>query len=284
MTSREIYNLLRDVFASLGDAVFVADPHTRVITDCNPSMERIFGYRRDEIIGRTMEFLVGSEHAVTKVMDDSGQCVAIVVVARDLTDRRSTEDALERDRVELKAIYEYAPVLMCTLDENRRVLHANKAFTEFTGVPESELLEGRACGVFGCINARDDPRGCGFGPKCQDCQLRLAIEDTLKTGREHRDVEYRATLEHHGARRDVVLLGSTVRVVAAGHPNLLLCLQDVTLRVQAEDALKQREAELADAQTLARIGGWRVVLEQACPSGVFPRSSIGSTITHRTCE
>jgi len=271
MTSREIYDLLRDVFASLRDAVFVVDPHTRMITDCNPSLERIFGYRRDEIIGRTMEFLqkegrlVGREQSVSQVLDDGGECVAIVVVVSDITDRKSTEDALERDRVELKAIYEHVPVLMCTLDENRRVLHANKAFTEFTGVPESELLEGRACGVFGCINAIDDPRGCGFGPKCQDCQLRLAIEDTLKTGREHRDVEYRATLEHHGARRDVVLLGSTVRVVAAGHPNLLLCLQDITLRVQAEDALKQSEAELADAQTLARIGSWRVVLEQGVP-------------------
>jgi PAS domain S-box-containing protein len=271
MTSREINNLLRDVFASLRDAVLVVDPHTRMITDCSPSMERIFGYRRDEIIGRTMEFLnkegrlVGSEQAVTQVMDDGGQCVAIVVVVRDSTDRKSTKEAIERDRAELKAIYELAPVLLCTLDADRRVLHANKAFTEFTGVPESELLEGRACGVFGCINARDDPRGCGFGPKCQDCQLRLAIEDTQKTGREHRDVEYRATLEHDGARRDVVLLGSTVRVVAAGHPNLLLCLQDITLRVQAEDTLKQREAELADAQTMARIGSWRVVLEQGAP-------------------
>ena len=88
---------------------------------------------------------------------------------RDITERKQAEGTLERSRAELRAIYENSPVLMCMLDSQRRVLYANRAFAEFTGVSESELIEGRACGVFGCINGLEDPQGCGFGPKCTAC-------------------------------------------------------------------------------------------------------------------
>lgn len=89
---------------------------------------------------------------------------AILSIGTDITERRRTEEAMERHRAELQAIYHYAPVMMCLLNDDRRVLYANRAFAQFTGIHESDLKDGRACGVFGCINAQDDPRGCGFGP------------------------------------------------------------------------------------------------------------------------
>jgi PAS domain-containing protein len=60
----------------------------------------------------------------------------------------------------LRALYEHVPMLLCILDKDSRVLYANRAFCKFTRIPESQLLKGRACGVFGCINALGDPRGC----------------------------------------------------------------------------------------------------------------------------
>ncbi len=148
------------------------------------------------------------------------------------------------DREELAAIYEHAPVLMCLVDRDRRVLFANRAFSLFTGVEEAELRNGRACGVFGCINAREDVRGCGFGPKCDECSLRLAIADTFATGRPHRDVEYRTTLERDGERREVVLLGATALLGAGDRARLLLCLEDLSERVRMERALGEREAQV----------------------------------------
>ena len=139
------------------------------------------------------------------------------------------------DRAELKAIYENAPVLLCVLDKNRHVLYANRAFCKFTGVPEKKLRDGTACGVFGCINALDDPRGCGFGPKCLACKIRLAIEDSFKTGCSHKNIEYRAVLENKGVRKPIVLLGSTAQVSFGKQSRLLLCMQDVTENKRAED-------------------------------------------------
>ncbi len=176
------------------------------------------------------------------------------VTFSDVTRRKQAEIDLERHRAELEAIYEHTPALLCVLDEDRRVLYANRAFTDFTGVSESELKAGRACGVFGCVNATSDPRGCGYGRRCQDCSLYQALEDTLRTGISHRDIEYRATLERHGSQREVVMLGATALVRTSDRSNLLLCLQDVTEQEQAQERSKQREAELLHVSRLSTLG------------------------------
>ncbi|MBA4388496.1 MAG: hypothetical protein C0404_10980 [Verrucomicrobia bacterium] len=192
----------------------------------------------------------------------------VPAIERELKDaqvrqqRKLAEESLERNRAELKAIYDHTPVMMCTLDAERRVRYVNRAFTEFTGIPEKELLAGRACGVFGCINALDDARGCGFGPKCPDCRLREAVEETLKTGREHRDIEYRATLERNGTRRDVVLIGSTVRTSGPGDPQILLCLHDLTERIRMEDDLRFQGrilSNLSEGINLVRASDFSII-------------------------
>lgn len=170
--------------------------------------------------------------------DEAGQPLRIFGIMQDVTERRRTEQALRRSQSELVVVYEHAPVMMCLLGPHREVLYANRAFTAFTGISEAELVQGRACGVFGCINAYEHPDGCGSGASCRDCRLRLAIEDTLATGQGHRDVEYRATLERAGVRRNVVLLGATARIESSESPRVLLCLEDVTERKQAEEALR----------------------------------------------
>jgi PAS domain S-box-containing protein len=161
----------------------------------------------------------------------------------EIAQRQRTEEQLRFSREELKSIYHHSPIMMCTLDRDRHVLYANQAFTDFTGVPEEELRLGRACGVFGCINALDDERGCGFGPRCEACRIRLAIEDTLATGAAHQNVEYAATLEHAGSRREVALLGSTVLIPGPHQPHLLLTFLDVTDRRRVAERLRRSEEE-----------------------------------------
>jgi PAS domain S-box-containing protein len=148
-------------------------------------------------------------------------------------------------RTELQAIYDNAPILLCTLDTNRYVVYANSAFYRFTGMSKDQLLKGRACGVFGCINASDNPRGCGFGSKCAECKLSITIDDTIKTGRQHKNVPYHATLMRHGSSRQVVMLGSMVRISVGGKFRLLLCLQDMTEFVRIEQSLLESQARLS---------------------------------------
>jgi PAS domain S-box-containing protein len=189
-------------------------------------------------------------------LNDNGVIERIGGVFEDVTAKKTMEQELERSQSELKVIYEHAPVMMCTLDAERRVVYANDAFTKFTGVSEAELHDGRACGVVGCINATEDPAGCGFGPSCRDCLLRQAIEDTLQTGRSHRDVEYRATLVRGADKRAVVLLACTARIPAVEQALVLLCLHDITARVQAQEAALASAEELRLTLDATTDGIW----------------------------
>ena len=78
-------------------------------------------------------------------------------------------------------------------------------------------------------------------------RIRLAIEDTLKTGRDHREIEYCATLQHKQIRRDVVMLGATSLIQTANQSALLLCLNDITERKQAENSLRNERSSLPQA-------------------------------------
>jgi len=174
--------------------------------------------------------------------------------------KKSEETLLERDaalassQIELKAIYDNAPVMMCLVDADRRVLYANPALTAFITVGKEDLHGGLAGNVLGCINALDDPRGCGFGPQCQDCAIRLTMEDTLKTGIGHHNVECHSILVSDRDRREVTFLGSTALIQTVGQKHLLLCLNDITDRKRAEKEKETLQTQLLQAQKMEAIG------------------------------
>ena len=165
---------------------------------------------------------------------------SIVINFRDITDRKVIEQKLANNQSELKALYDNSPVMMCVVDQKRQILFANHAFTELTGTNEDLLKGGHACGVFGCINA-DTELGCGFGDKCLECTLRQAMEDTLKNGVGHKNIEYQTTLLQNGETRNVSLLGSTALILTTEKKQLLLCLHDITERKRVEAELLESE-------------------------------------------
>lgn len=176
----------------------------------------------------------------------------------EVAERRRAEENLGRSRAELNAIYDHAPVMMCVLDADRCVRYVNRAFEQLVGASPGDLRALRACGVFGCVNAWDNPRGCGHGPKCDDCSLRQALVDSLRTGASHTGVEYRSTLLLDSGPRDVVMLGATARIDTSGDPLLLMCLTDITREKQTELDLRQSQErlqalsrQLVDAQEIA---------------------------------
>ncbi|MHB1462599.1 MAG: ABC transporter substrate-binding protein [Armatimonadota bacterium] len=186
--------------------------------------------------------------------DDEGNPVRQVGTIQDITERKLAEEALAHSRAEIKAIYDSAPVMICVLDSDSCIQYANAEFLTFVNITEQQLIGGRACGVFGCVNANDDPRGCGYGPSCAICALRKAIDDTLTTGSRHRNVEYRATLRQGNEDRDVVMLAATTLIQSGIQLRLLLCLLDITELTRAEEEKDRLKEQLQQALKLESVG------------------------------
>lgn len=124
--------LLQKVFDSLNEAVFIVETGTRIILDVNRTVEDMFGYCRQEIIGASTSCLhvneelserfvsemaaayaangiyetafqmrrkdgsiFDSEHCVTPIRDEHGRIVSHVCVVRDVSERVKRSRDLE---------------------------------------------------------------------------------------------------------------------------------------------------------------------------------------------
>ncbi len=185
-----------------------------------------------------------------------------VATAQHRTNPKQTEALILESRNELQQIYDSLPIMICQLDPRRKVIEANQHFRSFTGWPNDPVaLSDKACGVLGCINALEHPRGCGFGPNCKHCALRKALQDTIDTGRPHSNIEYEATLLIQGKRRPIFALASTTLLRKNSEDHVLMSLVDITALKQAEATLRQREAEYRIIVETAQEGVWKTDAE-----------------------
>jgi PAS domain S-box-containing protein len=186
--------------------------------------------------------------------DDNGTAIGMSGICLEITSRKLAVEALVRSESELKAIYENSPIMMCLLDTERKIQYSNPAFAIFTGTPEKELKGLTACGVFHCVNAEDDPRGCGYGRNCLNCSLLRSIEDTFQTGTTHHNKEHTITLVRDGEQRKYTLLESATVINPGDHARLLIYLHDITEHKRLIDERIALEQQFQQTQKLESLG------------------------------
>jgi PAS domain S-box-containing protein len=151
---RKSQQLLEKTFASLRDAVCIIDADTVEIVDCNPAASEIFGYSREEMLGRTAAFLhvdeaeleefrehlypaveekgflflpefrmkrkdgtvFPTEHSVVPLEDERGKRIGWVGVVRDITERKRAEERVRREAARAAALARVAARLNAQLD------------------------------------------------------------------------------------------------------------------------------------------------------------------------
>jgi two-component system sensor histidine kinase UhpB len=152
------------------------DADLRVL-DWNPAAERMFGYKREEILGeeilgrivdlplsealkRVVERLRAGDmdaHSVnenrtrdgrvltcewfnTPLLDSDGRFAGVICLGQDVTERRCVGEMLEQNRRRLQAIFENVldPILL--MDDNCHYVDANPASCELLGYSREELL------------------------------------------------------------------------------------------------------------------------------------------------
>ena len=161
----------------LPDAILVANAGGR-ITSANAQLERVFGYKRDEIIGQPVETLIperfrqvhtthradyganpqlrpmgiglelfgrrkdGTEFPVDIMLSPvgSGEQTLMLCVIRDVSEKKSAELALRHSEQELRSLFEYSPDVIVVSDREGRIVRANAQVESAFGYRRDELI------------------------------------------------------------------------------------------------------------------------------------------------
>lgn len=172
--------ILGKLFSGMQEAVFIQDsdrpPRIRF---CNPAAEKIFGYSKEEMVGRTAEFLHSSPEAakdlraqvyaaaeqddsfhnpdytmkradgelfpveltVYEITGDDGFRQGWAIIVKDDSQRRLVEDEIRQSEKKFKAIFESQAAGVVIIDaKKKKILNVNERYAEFLGYEVEEMI------------------------------------------------------------------------------------------------------------------------------------------------
>ncbi len=240
------------------------DPDGRLVSVSDYWL-RVFGYERDEVIGRRMiEFLTdASRHYAQAVAlpeffktgyvedveaefvkkngdvmtvllsaiaerNEAGGIVRSLAVLIDITERKRMEEALHQSEDRFRSAFSYAPIGMALVAPEGRFLQVNRALSEILGYAEPEFL----ATTFQAITHPDDL-----------ADSLSAIRQLLTGEMSSFQIEKRYLCKL-GHIIWCLLNISLVRDAEGAPLHFIAQVQDITERRQAEAALRQSQAEL----------------------------------------
>ena len=252
----------RLIFENATDVIYTIDNDLNVLS-VSPSVERILGYKSQELIGRPVSDLghiLAPESFQQAIADISlilkgetipatiyqfiakdgtikygevsgsplvreGKNIGMISVARDITDRKHAEEALRESEIKYRSILENMDDAYYELDVNGNFVFFNEALIAKTGYSREELMG---------MNYRKyiSPETCK--------EVSRIFSEIYKTGRPVRLFDY-----------EVIMKGGQTRNYESW-AGLLLDTnnQPVGFRGMARDITKRRQAEKALKETL----------------------------------
>jgi PAS domain S-box-containing protein len=80
------------------------------------------------------------ENSISLIRNAEGHRTGFRCIVRDITDRRRTEEDLERHRSRLQAIFGSVKDIIMTIDTNKVIVEANKAMENICGLPLQKVI------------------------------------------------------------------------------------------------------------------------------------------------
>jgi len=274
----------RDFYENVDDVIYQTDCNG-IITDVSPSVEKHFGYRQEEIIGRSVkEFYVDRREYVALnvalersgavndfeillkhkegrqiptsvtsriIFDAQDQPIAIEGVLRNITERKQAETALQESESSLQAILESTADGILAVSKDNKVLYSNERFVEMWRIPPEVLASKDDSFILQHIlDQLVDPQ----------CFLQK-VSAVYQSNKESFD-----TLNFKDGR----VFERYSRPMSLGSESLgrVWSFRDITARVRAEEEIKKRAERLALLNRIIAAAGTtlepKAVLETIC--------------------
>ncbi|KPK37519.1 MAG: hypothetical protein AMJ65_14365 [Phycisphaerae bacterium SG8_4] len=214
-TALDILNLVKDIPVILTTAA--ADEHVAVET-----------------------WKAGAYDYIAKDIDRN-HLEAVPKAVENAVNSRRLKEALERRQKNLEAMFDAAPVGMLLVDEKMVVTRVNRPVTRMLHREYLQIIDRQIGDALGCAGNTSGRKGCGKCRLRSVCLLRQTIEIVRDFGRPVHDVEICPTLKIYGQDTALWLRLSAEPVMIDGRKCVLLAVDDITERKQAEE-----ERELAE--------------------------------------
>jgi PAS domain S-box-containing protein len=255
-----------------GYAFFVLDPAGNLLT-WNEAAEKLFGHRREEISGKPVGCFYPAEDAragkpaqdlklaaakgrvedrswrlrkggekiwchvvITAIRNPERQLDSFLVMTRDLSEHKQTEEALHHSRIQYRNLTETARDLVLTLGPDGVITSLNPAFEKIAGWPRSDWL-GEPFPAL--VHPEDVPRIRGLLDRILRRESVPILELRLQMmSRDFVTVEFTATPQELDGR-------------------VIGCLgiaRDLSERKRSEEALRKTEEQLRQAQKMEAVG------------------------------
>ncbi len=157
---------------------------------------------------------------------------------REITERQQVAEALRESEERFSKAFRSSPVTNVILRlDDECFLDVNDAFSRMFGYERTEVVGQTALGL-----------GLWLNP-----QQRVGLMQVLREAGAVRDYETRARTKS-GAILNLLVFMELIEL--GGERSVLATACDITDRKRAEEALRQSEFDLAEAQRVARLGNW----------------------------
>ncbi len=80
------------------------------------------------------------ELRVTPLKDKNGNVMAALELAVPITERKKSQEKLEKERSEFRNILDYAPVMIAYKSKDDHFVRVNSAFADFAGLPKEKIV------------------------------------------------------------------------------------------------------------------------------------------------
>jgi PAS domain S-box-containing protein len=118
------------------------ETHVRIENPANRALRhgRIVGLANHTILIRRNGDELNIDDSAAPIADDQGHLTGVVLVFRDITEKRLNQLALQERTLELDTIFSYAPLGIMHINRNGAVVNVNQRLADIMGLTQAEML------------------------------------------------------------------------------------------------------------------------------------------------